>query len=85
MKNKQVLTSLAIVAALGLIAVMAAVPFEIGGAATTENNQTTITSALQEEETISTMTTTTTTNNFSNAVLGSPFSFGEGIEASVNQ
>ena len=84
MKNKQVLTSLAIVAALGLIAVMAAVPFKIGDAATTENNQTTITSALEEEETISTMTTTTTTNNVSNAVLGSLFSFGEGIEAGVN-
>jgi hypothetical protein len=84
MKNKQVLTSLAIVAALGLIAVMAAVPFEIGGTATTENNQTTIISALEEEETRSIMTTTTITNNVSNAVLGSLFSFGEGIEASVN-
>ncbi len=84
MKNKQVLTSLAIVAALGLIAVMAAVPFEIDGAATTENNQTTIISALEEEETRSTMTTTTSTNNVSNSVLGSLFSFGEGIEASVN-
>jgi hypothetical protein len=40
MKNKQVLTSLAIVAALGLIAVMAAVPFESGDAPPTTGNQT---------------------------------------------
>jgi hypothetical protein len=60
-------------------------PFENGSdsdAPTTGNNQTTITSAPEEEETISTMTTTT--NNVSDALLGRLFSFGEGIEASVN-
>jgi hypothetical protein len=46
-------------------------------------NQNTISSALdREQEALGSMTTSTT--NYSNAVLGSLFSFGEGTEATVN-
>ncbi len=55
-------------------------------ASTNGNTTTTTTTSVGggEEEEAASSSTNTTTNNVSNAVLGSLFSIGEGIEANVN-
>jgi hypothetical protein len=68
-------------AGIAIVAATAASLLVQSASATTDVTMTTTSVGGAEQEAVS---STTITNNISNAVLGSLFSFGEGIEASVN-
>src|SRR5215211_3335721 len=80
-RKMPLLRSIHLVATIFTLAVIFASSTTLVSASTTGNTTTTTTSVGGEQEAVS---STTTTNNVSNAVLGSLFSFGEGIEANVN-
>jgi hypothetical protein len=68
-------------AGIAIVAATAASLLVQSASATTDVTMTTTSVGGAKQEAVS---STTITNNISNAVLGSLFSFGEGIEASVN-
>jgi hypothetical protein len=81
-RKMPLLRSIHLVATIFTLTIIFASSTTLVSASTTGNTTTTTTSVGGEEQ--ETVSSTTTTNNVSNAVLGNLFSFGEGIEASVN-
>jgi hypothetical protein len=84
-RKMPLLSSIRLVATIFTLTIIFASTTTLVSVSTSGNTTTTTdTTPVGEEQESLSSTTTTTTNNVSNNVLGSLFSFGEGIEANVN-